>query len=54
MEYLLIDCCVKIIDLLNTLRENGSITQEEFDEHIKIKQHFINECILPKIYIRNA
>ena len=43
MEYILMECCEKMIILLTTLKENGSITQEEFNNQIKVKQLFINK-----------
>ena len=49
MDYLLAQCCNKMINLLKVLKENGSITQEEFNNHIKIKQQFLSDFILNNI-----
>lgn len=49
MDELLIECCEKMIVLLNSLKENGTITAEEYNNHTIIKQNFINECTLSKI-----
>jgi hypothetical protein len=38
-----------MIVLLNSLKENGTITAEEYNNHSIIKQNFINERPLSKV-----
>ena len=42
MEQELYDCCILAIQLLKKLFEDGKITKEEYEKHIKLKVEFIN------------
>jgi hypothetical protein len=45
MKAILIDSCIQMIKALNILLSDGKITQEEYDQHVKLKLAFIdNNC----------
>lgn len=35
--------CAEFIEVMVTLKEEGKISQEEFDEYIKLKKRFLNK-----------
>lgn len=43
MDELLMECCEKMMVLLNSFKDNGIITVEEYNNHIILKQNYINE-----------
>ena len=44
-EELLKELCIKVIDLLNELKENGLIDEEEYQKNICKKKEFLDNIL---------
>jgi hypothetical protein len=42
---LLKELCIKVINLLNELKENGSIDEEEYQKNIRKKKEFLDNIL---------
>lgn len=36
--------CIKMLDILGKMKDRGIISEDEYEEHIKLKVAFLNNC----------